>query len=549
MWLIIFLTQMFKQLEGMCDKYVNDSSPNMVTTNVQRKFDPSIVDVVCDAFINNIRGSYISYNNVFDVKNNVNGSANVRFIKMYVIKYFMKIMIIDGVGSYDSAKKFIVLMNQLRTSVGSQQIKQPLAQSINSDGEKLLVFETCILFARTYVMNILEDVQFMKVLPKNICYIMLYWLIATKYTYAKMFIVMIPLAEFKSTVQPSVSPPSVSPPSVSPKLLPDGISSEIKSWCNDNDFNEAMSLYEKHNNDDIDVNYWFWNIRTIIHLFSSFSKQIASDIQYYRDALEQLVSANDYANLNNAMMIIYKENRNGLVKIAPTLLSVYPECTIIKVLLKQPVDYYEHNMTLFPLEGTGELQFDVLYGTHDPTGFTYAYTYAALWVCLHNEPPPDALVHPPPHLLASPKAKGKTITINALWKTKFTGVEVPPWMKKDSEYQKIVNRCKSLMTQQTGTSSVRDGYIYILQRECYKGTNKYKIGKTTNWDTRKKAADYRNCDLHFLIHVNGKDAIERNIITSFATKYPYIDSDEHGSEDFCGEIDDMIIDVINIVYS
>lgn len=84
---------------------------------------------------------------------------------------------------------------------------------------------------------------------------------------------------------------------------------------------------------------------------------------------------------------------------------------------------------------------------------------------------------------------------------------------------------------------------YLIQLNCDKGTDKYKIGKAQNLLTRFKAAEYRNCFIVMTINVSDEDECEKEIIKEFDSNFAQVRSDtsgNYGREAYRGDIKEMI---------
>ena len=80
------------------------------------------------------------------------------------------------------------------------------------------------------------------------------------------------------------------------------------------------------------------------------------------------------------------------------------------------------------------------------------------------------------------------------------------------------------------------GYLYLIQKEAWKGTIKYKVGKTENYKQRLNSTEYRNCDVYELCRCPDYEVLERKLIDCLTEKFPYLDTDEHGDEDLMGDL-------------
>ena len=106
------------------------------------------------------------------------------------------------------------------------------------------------------------------------------------------------------------------------------------------------------------------------------------------------------------------------------------------------------------------------------------------------------------------------------------------------------NRFKEFMKVEVVTSTKFDhGGVYILQLNCDKGTNKYKIGKASNLLTRLKSTEYRNAFIISCCAVNDINGCEKEIIAAFNDKFKNVKESMDGgfgNEIFEGDIKEML---------
>ena len=84
---------------------------------------------------------------------------------------------------------------------------------------------------------------------------------------------------------------------------------------------------------------------------------------------------------------------------------------------------------------------------------------------------------------------------------------------------------------------------YLIQLNCDKDTNKYKIGKSSNLLTRLKSTEYRNAYIYIAMFVQDEGLCEQEIIRTFTDKFELVAEDEDGNfgkETFRGNIYEMI---------
>ena len=87
------------------------------------------------------------------------------------------------------------------------------------------------------------------------------------------------------------------------------------------------------------------------------------------------------------------------------------------------------------------------------------------------------------------------------------------------------------------------GGLYMLQLNCDKGTNKYKIGKAQDLLRRLRSTEYRNAHIVCTMMSKNIDKCERDLINEFNAHFINIkDSNEggFGSEMFEGDVEQMI---------
>ena len=106
------------------------------------------------------------------------------------------------------------------------------------------------------------------------------------------------------------------------------------------------------------------------------------------------------------------------------------------------------------------------------------------------------------------------------------------------------NRFKEFMKSSTPhTSDISHAGLYMLQLNCDKGTNKYKIGKATNLLARLKSTEYRNAFIVCSCCSSHIDECERELITVFTERWRNVRESEEGgfgNEMFEGERGPMI---------
>jgi hypothetical protein len=360
---------------------------------------------------------------------------------------------------------------------------------------------------------------------------LLFYAVVVEYKYAYKFIVL--LSEYNVV-----------------KLAFDRLDKEIKTACELGTVNLISSLLVRYLTTPSDVlirvNHVVDTEKSVVTMIcNKFHREIIRDCSKYYE----LVYRSTYVNLlidcvvdNDALLYFFRNQWNYIEK-SVDVSRFCKNNVVLQVILRQDIAYSERNSVVHT---GGVFQWFLGIPESDPMSVYRDYTYASLWIFMHNEKPPLSLAHSPSIVLGT--ERGKNLNIATLWKKKFPHVELPAWMKKESEYQKIVTKFTNVPREVDSTDAVYDGYIYILQRDCYKGTNKYKIGKTINWESRRKAADYRNSDLYFLMRVNGMSNIENELKTMFSVKYTYDDIDEHGTEDYCGDVRSMIRDAVGVIF-
>lgn len=84
---------------------------------------------------------------------------------------------------------------------------------------------------------------------------------------------------------------------------------------------------------------------------------------------------------------------------------------------------------------------------------------------------------------------------------------------------------------------------YLIQLNCDRGTDKYKIGKAQNLLTRFKSSEYRNCFVVMTMNVSDEDECEKEIIKEFDSNFAQVRSDTNGNygrETYRGNIKEMI---------
>lgn len=84
---------------------------------------------------------------------------------------------------------------------------------------------------------------------------------------------------------------------------------------------------------------------------------------------------------------------------------------------------------------------------------------------------------------------------------------------------------------------------YLIQLNCDRGTDKYKIGKARNLLTRFKSSEYRNCFVVMTMNVSDEDECEKEIIKEFDSNFAQVRSDasgNYGREAYRGNIKEMV---------
>lgn len=179
----------------------------------------------------------------------------------------------------------------------------------------------------------------------------------------------------------------------------------------------------------------------------------------------------------------------------------------------------------------------------------YYLTPSMYWIYKFHDIPPPNIIHKPTIATGTILVNRRKVVCNLsnFWKH-FTGLNnVPKQFENMIDYKKYAIKTDCITIQNTSEIDKNKGYVYLIQRESQFNTNKYKIGRAENWNNRKShEASYRNCKLYNLIFVNNFIECERDIIEYFELNYTYTDNDEHGSEDFMGDIKNIQIEFINI---
>jgi hypothetical protein len=119
-------------------------------------------------------------------------------------------------------------------------------------------------------------------------------------------------------------------------------------------------------------------------------------------------------------------------------------------------------------------------------------------------------------------------------------------MKSEIEYQRMTNMSK---VKEEMSGQDLNGYVYLLQKEANLGSNIYKIGKATDFvNSRSKSAEYRNAKIIMFIMVTDMTQCEKDIKEVFNIKFPFVwEGYQHGSEDFMGNLREMMEEFLEIV--
>ena len=124
------------------------------------------------------------------------------------------------------------------------------------------------------------------------------------------------------------------------------------------------------------------------------------------------------------------------------------------------------------------------------------------------------------------------------------------YMMSAETYTKFKDFMSVPITKTTIEKSNHQG-CYLIQLNCDKDTDKYKIGKSENLLTRLKSTEYRNAFIYTVMFVQDETACEKEIIKEFTSKYKLIDKDvsgNFGKETFRGDIREMMQDFQDICW-
>lgn len=112
--------------------------------------------------------------------------------------------------------------------------------------------------------------------------------------------------------------------------------------------------------------------------------------------------------------------------------------------------------------------------------------------------------------------------------------KIDKW-NKFKEFMKTDSKIEEKTTNHSG--------CYLLQLNCDKGSNKYKIGKSFNLLTRLKSTEYRNAFIKSCCYVSDINNCEKELISRFNSKFININDSEEGgfgNEIFEGNIKEMM---------
>lgn len=112
--------------------------------------------------------------------------------------------------------------------------------------------------------------------------------------------------------------------------------------------------------------------------------------------------------------------------------------------------------------------------------------------------------------------------------------KIDKW-NKFKEFMKTDSKIEEKTTNHSG--------CYLLQLNCDKGSNKYKIGKSSNLLTRLKSTEYRNAFIKSCCYVSDINNCEKELISRFNSKFININDSEEGgfgNEIFEGNIKEMM---------
>lgn len=112
--------------------------------------------------------------------------------------------------------------------------------------------------------------------------------------------------------------------------------------------------------------------------------------------------------------------------------------------------------------------------------------------------------------------------------------KIDKW-NKFKEFMKTESKKEEKISNHSG--------CYLLQLNCDKGSNKYKIGKSSNLLTRLKSTEYRNAFIKSCCYVSDINNCEKDLISRFNSKFTNISDSEEGgfgNEMFEGNIKEMM---------
>lgn len=84
---------------------------------------------------------------------------------------------------------------------------------------------------------------------------------------------------------------------------------------------------------------------------------------------------------------------------------------------------------------------------------------------------------------------------------------------------------------------------YLTQLNCDSGSDKYKIGKAKNIQTRIKSDTYRNCFIYMIMYVSDENECEKEIIREFDSHFTQVSHDttgNYGRETYRGNVKEMM---------